>query len=141
MKRAQDGFSENRRFSSKSRVKIALISVRNLCIWCSLTFNVHSIIRHFLVDFDYSANTAVFCYNYRMSMEQKLDVFEKRPAVFSAAERERRAEMLKRFSVINRFEGLVPSPLDKRLFELLAAGKINKVEYLNLCLSDARASS
>ena len=72
-------------------------------------------------------------------IEQRIQEFESRPAVFNNTEQSNRASMFKHFSAINRFEGIVPSPVDERLFQLLASGKISKQEYLNLCLTDARA--
>jgi len=72
-------------------------------------------------------------------MEQKIEEFESRAAVFADAEKAMRASMFQHFSAINRFEGITPSAVDVRLFQLLAAGKISKQEYLELCLTDARA--
>ena len=75
------------------------------------------------------------------SIEQRIQEFESRPAAFDSAEQSGRASMLYHLSVINRFEGVNPSPIDKRLFDLLAAGKISKQEYLDLCLTDARGTA
>jgi hypothetical protein len=72
------------------------------------------------------------------TLEKRIQEFEARPASVDAAQEHDRASMLKHFSAINRFEGLIPSATDKRLFHLLAAGRISKQEYLELCLSDAR---
>lgn len=74
-------------------------------------------------------------------IEQKLRTFETRPATVDVAEQNRRIDMLQHFSAINKFEGLLPSAIDERLFQLLAAGKISKHEYLDLCLSDARSAT
>ncbi|MEZ5690496.1 MAG: hypothetical protein R3D71_02385 [Rickettsiales bacterium] len=74
-------------------------------------------------------------------LEQKLQEFELRPAVYDAAEQHRRAAMYEHFSAINKFEGLFASELDNRLFALLAAGKVSKNEYLELCLTDARSGA
>ena len=71
-------------------------------------------------------------------IEKKIRVFEARPAAFDSAEQQRRAMLFQHFSAINRFEGLVPSSVDERMFQLLAAGKVSKQEYLDLCLMDAR---
>jgi len=71
-------------------------------------------------------------------IEKKIREFEARPASFDSVEENSRVFMLQHFSAINRFEGLIPSAVDKRLFQLLAAGKISKQEYLDLCLMDAR---
>ena len=71
------------------------------------------------------------------TFEQRIQKFESRPAAFDSAEESERASMLHHLSVINRFEGVNPSPIDKRLFDLLAAGKISKQEYLDLCLLDS----
>lgn len=73
-------------------------------------------------------------------IEQKIQEFEARPAAFQDAEQSRRSAMLSHFSAINRFEGIVPSDTDERLFQLLATGKISKQEYLNLCITDARGT-
>lgn len=73
-------------------------------------------------------------------LEQKLQEFESRPASFDAAEQNRRTSMLQHFMAINRFEGLIPSTVDKQMFQLLAAGKISKQEYIQLCLTDARGT-
>ncbi|MCB1556361.1 MAG: hypothetical protein KDJ15_03515 [Alphaproteobacteria bacterium] len=71
-------------------------------------------------------------------LEQKLNELEARPVQFDQAEQNRRVEMFQHFAVINRFEGIAATPLDERLFSLLAAGKISKPEYLDLCLRDAQ---
>jgi hypothetical protein len=73
-------------------------------------------------------------------VEQKIQEFEQRPAVFDDAEQSRRAAMLRHFVAINKFEGLIPSSIDEHMLELLAAGKISKQEYLSLCLTDARGT-
>lgn len=73
-----------------------------------------------------------------MTMEQQIEVFERRPAAVNPAEQNRRARMQRHFSAINRFEGLVPTSTDERLFDLLASGKINECEYLELCIADAQ---
>jgi hypothetical protein len=70
-------------------------------------------------------------------IEQKITEFETRPATFQGEEQQQREARLSHLSSINRFEGLTPSLIDKRLFSLLAAGKVSKQEYLDLCLSDA----
>jgi hypothetical protein len=69
--------------------------------------------------------------------ERKIEEFSQRKALHGTAEQKKRARMLERFSVINRFEGIVPDQTDRRLFELLASGKINKQEFLELCRNDA----
>jgi hypothetical protein len=74
-------------------------------------------------------------------LEKRIQEFEARPASVDAARENDRAAMLDHFSAINRFEGLIPSTIDKRLFHLLAASKISKQEYLDLCLSDARGTA
>jgi hypothetical protein len=74
-------------------------------------------------------------------IEQKIQEFEMRPAGFDSAEESSRASKLEHFSAINSFEGIVPSAVDKRMFQLLAAGKISKQEYLELCLTDARGTA
>lgn len=73
-------------------------------------------------------------------IERKIQEFEARPAAFHDAGRSHRAAMLSHFSAINRFEGIVPSDTDTRLFQLLATGKISKREYLDLCITDARGA-
>jgi hypothetical protein len=73
-------------------------------------------------------------------IEQKLQEFETRLATFNDAEQDSRVCMLQHFSAINRFEGITPSPIDERMFQLLAAGKISKQEYLEICLTDARGT-
>jgi hypothetical protein len=72
------------------------------------------------------------------SIEQTLQALETRPATVDISEQRRRAFMFQHLSAINRFEGLVPSAVDERLFQLLAAGRISKQEYMDLCLVDAR---
>jgi hypothetical protein len=72
--------------------------------------------------------------------EKQIQQFEARPAAFGSVEEQSRAFMLQHFSAINKFEGVTPSPIDQRLFQLLAAGKISKQEYLDLCLIDARSA-
>ena len=47
--------------------------------------------------------------------------------------------MFEHFSAINKFEGIVPSSVDKRIFQSLATGKISKREYLDFCLIDAHS--
>lgn len=74
-------------------------------------------------------------------LEQKIQEFEIRPAVFDNAEQARRASMFQHFSAINRFEGITPSIIDERLFKLLSTGKISKQEYIHLCLTDARGAA
>ncbi len=74
------------------------------------------------------------------SLEQRLGILEARPALFGGAEERHRAAIFQHFAVINRFEGLIPSAVDERLFQLLATGKISKEEYLDLCLADARGT-
>jgi hypothetical protein len=69
-------------------------------------------------------------------IEQKIREFETRPATFDSAEQTRRVSMFQHLSAINKFEGLTPSAIDERLFQLLAAGKVSKQEYLELCLTD-----
>jgi len=71
-------------------------------------------------------------------IDQKIQEFESRPACFDKAEQASRAAMIQHFAAINRFEGIIPSATDKRLFALLASGKITKKEYLDLCIADAR---
>jgi len=66
--------------------------------------------------------------------------YEARPAAFDSVEQSRRISMLQHLSVINKFEGLTPSAIDERLFQLLATGKISKQEYLDLCLLDAHST-
>jgi hypothetical protein len=73
-------------------------------------------------------------------LEKRIQEFEARPASVDAEREHDRVAMLEHFSAINRFEGLIPTAIDKRLFHLLAAGKISKQEYLDLCLSDARGT-
>lgn len=70
--------------------------------------------------------------------EQKISEYEQRPAAFSVGEQAQRFERIKTISDINRFEGISPSDKHKRLYPLLAAGKITKKEYLELCLIDAK---
>jgi hypothetical protein len=70
-------------------------------------------------------------------LERRLQELETRPVTFDLAEQQRRAARLQHLSTINRFEGIVPSATDERLFQLLAAGKVSKHEYLELCLADA----
>ncbi len=74
-------------------------------------------------------------------VEHKIQEFETRSPVFGKAEQSRRLAMLQHFSAINRFEGLVPSAIDERMFQLLATGKISKQEYIQLCLADARGTA
>lgn len=74
-------------------------------------------------------------------VDRRIQEFELRPAACDSAEAERRAALLEHFSSINRFEGIVPSASDQRLFALLASGKISKAEYLDLCLADARPAA
>lgn len=73
-------------------------------------------------------------------IEQTIQQFEARPAAYNSAEQGRRTAMLKHLTEINQFEGIVPSSVDQRLFQLLASGKISKHEYLALCLADARGA-
>ena len=73
-------------------------------------------------------------------LERKLSELEVRPVKCDRVEQERRAEMFRHFAIINKFEGIIPSPVDERLFSLLAAGKISKHEYLDLCLRDAQGA-
>ena len=69
--------------------------------------------------------------------ETRIREWEARPANLDAAERARRIAALNHIAAINRFEGIIPTPDDQRLFDLLAAGKVSKHEYLELCLADA----
>lgn len=71
------------------------------------------------------------------SLEKEIQKFEKRPPVYSKAEQKQRTSLYDNFAAINKFEGIVPSAVDQRLFQLLIAGKISKHEYLKLCLTDA----
>lgn len=71
------------------------------------------------------------------SMEQRIQELEFRPATFDSAEQTRRISMFQTLSAINRFEGILPSATDERLYGLLASGRIDKNEYLALCLTDA----
>lgn len=73
-------------------------------------------------------------------IKNKIQEFEARTPAFDDAEQSRRLAMLQHFSAINKFEGYIPSAIDKRLFQLLASGKISKQEYLELCIAYARAS-
>jgi len=75
------------------------------------------------------------------SIEKKIQEYETRPAAFDIAEQSRRISMLQHLSTINKFEGIIPSAIDERLFQLLATGKISKQEYIDLCLMDARSVS
>jgi hypothetical protein len=70
-------------------------------------------------------------------IERRIQAFETRPATVDSSERDRRVAMLQHFSAINRFEGIAPSAVDERLFQLLAAGQVSKEEYLGICLADA----
>lgn len=74
-----------------------------------------------------------------MTTAQKIREFQDRKARWSGAEQEKRRRMLERFSVINRFEGITPGSTEQALFELLASGKINEKEFLDLCTADAEA--
>lgn len=74
-------------------------------------------------------------------IERKIKEFENRAPAFDDVEQNRRLAMLQHFSAINRFEGYIPSAIDKRLFQLLASGKISKQEYRQLCLDDARGKN
>lgn len=74
-----------------------------------------------------------------MFIESKIREFETRAPAFDSAEQNRRLAMLQHFSAINRFEGLIPSAVDERMFQLLAAGKISKQEYIQLSLDYARS--
>ena len=71
------------------------------------------------------------------SLEQQLPALEARSALFESKEQQRRMMLLQHLSVINRFEGIVASKVDQRLFKLLASGQISKQEYLDLCVDDA----
>jgi len=70
-------------------------------------------------------------------IEENIQEFEARTATSDSTEQHRYASRVQHFSAINKFEGIVPSHIDKRLFQLLAAGKISKQEYIDLCLIDA----
>jgi hypothetical protein len=67
--------------------------------------------------------------------EDKIQEFEGRPVGFTGSEQSHRLAMYQHFMAINKFEGLVPSADDERLFKLLAMGQISKKEYLDLCLT------
>lgn len=71
-------------------------------------------------------------------VELKIQEFENRPRALSDSEERRRVDQLEHMSAINRFEGIVPGAIDKRLFRLLATGRVSTREYLDLCLADAR---
>jgi hypothetical protein len=72
-------------------------------------------------------------------IDQKIRAYEARPAQFDSTEQIQRSAMIQHFSAINKFEGIIPNSTDERLFSLLIAGKINKQEYLDLCLDYARS--
>lgn len=74
-------------------------------------------------------------------IDHKLQEFEARAPTYDSVERTRRLAVMRHFSAINRFEGLIPGIVDERMFELLAAGQISKQEYLQLCIADARGAS
>lgn len=76
-----------------------------------------------------------------MTLLDKIQEFETRPASFNSAEQSNRVSMFRHLSAINKFEGITPSAVDERLFQLLAAGKVTKQEYLELCLLDARGTA
>ena len=71
------------------------------------------------------------------TLEKEIQKFEKRPPAYSKVDQKQRTFLYDNFAAINKFEGIVPSAVDKRLFQLLIAGKITNHEYLKLCLTDA----
>ncbi len=76
-----------------------------------------------------------------MALLDKIQEFETRPAAFNSAEQSSRTSMFRHLSAINKFEGITPTAVDERLFQLLAAGKVTKQEYLELCLLDAHGTA
>lgn len=82
-----------------------------------------------------------FCYNECMNqIEQKLNEFEARPALYGEGEQARRTKMFQHLVAINKFEGLIADSIDEKLFALLASGKISKPEYIALCIDEARGT-
>jgi hypothetical protein len=75
------------------------------------------------------------------SLEYMLQTLETRPATVDSPEQLRRTALFQHLSAINRFEGLAPSAVDERLFQLFAAGRISKQEYMDLCVADARGAA
>ena len=74
------------------------------------------------------------------AIEIQLTRFEHRNPRFDMKEQAKRVQLLDRLTAINRFEGIEAGPMDRRLFELLASGRISQKEFLDLCLEDARAN-
>ena len=75
------------------------------------------------------------------AVEQKLQEFERRPTAVEPAEQARKQALLDAWIDINRFEGIYPTELDKRLFRVLAAGKVSQQEYRELSLLAARSDA